>query len=281
MSGVMERTLGILELLSQHAEGLELAVIADRLNMPRSAAHRLLTDLTGAGYVRQRREHGDYSLTTKLVALGLQYLGQSGVIDLSQPLLDRLAESCGELVRLSVIDGERLTWIAKAQGARQGLRYDPDMGSDARLSCSASGLAWMASMSDDDALAMISRQGLGQPEHYGPNAPRTIKQVLAMLNAARKRGYSVTVDTYTSGLSAMAAIVTPANGAPIGVITVAGPTARFTEARMAALAPELLSACQQMAAASGAAPFFRKSSSRSSPEPTTNRTRTRAPSHVA
>ncbi len=29
-----------------------------------------------------------------------------------------------------------------------------------------------------------------------------------MLNAARKRGYSVTVDTFTSGLSAMAAIVT-------------------------------------------------------------------------
>ena len=144
MSGVMERTLGILELLSQHGEGLELAAIADQLNMPRSAAHRLLNDLVRCGYVRQLRDHGDYMLTTKLVSIGLSFLSHSGIVDFSQPLLDRLAEVSGELVRLGVVDGERLTWVARAQGARQGLRYDPDMGSDARLSCSASGIAWMS-----------------------------------------------------------------------------------------------------------------------------------------
>ena len=42
MSGVLERTLGILELLSHEGKGVELAVLAERLNMPKSAAHRLL-----------------------------------------------------------------------------------------------------------------------------------------------------------------------------------------------------------------------------------------------
>ena len=153
MSGVLERTLGILELLSQHGHGLELAAIADPLNIPRSGAHRLLTDLVKCGYVRQARDHGDYVLTTKLVSMGLCYLSNTGIVDIAQPLLDRLAEISGELVRLSVIDGTRLTWVARAQGSRQGLRYDPDMGSDARLSCSASGHAWMAAMTDDEALA--------------------------------------------------------------------------------------------------------------------------------
>ena len=37
MNGVLERTLGILELLSQHGGGLELAAIADQLDIPRSA----------------------------------------------------------------------------------------------------------------------------------------------------------------------------------------------------------------------------------------------------
>ena len=41
MSGVLERTLGILELLAQHGEGLELAAMADQLDIPRSAVHRL------------------------------------------------------------------------------------------------------------------------------------------------------------------------------------------------------------------------------------------------
>jgi DNA-binding IclR family transcriptional regulator len=71
MNGVLERTLGILELLCAHGEGLELAAIAERLNIPKSAAHRLLADLTRCGYVRQSREMGDYLLTTKLVSMGL------------------------------------------------------------------------------------------------------------------------------------------------------------------------------------------------------------------
>ena len=262
MSGVLERTLGILELLAQHGEGLELAAIADCLNMPRSAAHRLLVDLVRCGYVRQLRDHGDYMLTTKLVSMGLSFLSHSGIVDFAQPLLDRLAEISGELVRLSVIDGNRLTWVARAQGARQGLRYDPDMGSDARLSCSSSGLAWMSALSDDEALTLVSQQGLGSREEFGPNAPQTLQDMLALVHATRERGYSITQETYTAGLNGMSAPVRLGAQPPIGVITIAGPTVRFTEERMKALGPELLSFAAQMAAASGTSPFFSKPSSR-------------------
>ena len=188
MNGVLERTLGILELLSQHGEGMELAAIADTLDIPRSAVHRLLADLVRLGYVRQARGHGDYLLTTKLVSMGLSYLSNTGIVDIAQPLLNRLAEVSGELVRLSVVDGDRLTWVARAQGARQGLRYDPDMGSDARLSCSSSGWAWLSTMSDDEALALVAKQGIGQPEQFGPAAPATLQEVLTAVQATRERG---------------------------------------------------------------------------------------------
>lgn len=256
MNGVLERTLGILELLSQHGEGMELAAIADRLDIPRSGVHRLLADLVRLGYVRQARGHGEYLLTTKLVSMGLSYLSNSGIVDIAQPLLNQLAEISGELVRLSVVDGERLTWVARAQGARQGLRYDPDMGSDATLSCSSSGWALMSTLSDDAALALVAKQGLGAPEQFGPNAPTSLQAVLAAVHETRERGYSLTVDTYSLGLSAISAPVRFAGQPAIGVITIAGPTVRFTLERMQALAPELLSVAQQLAAASGASPFF-------------------------
>lgn len=258
MNGVLDRTLGILELLAQHGHGLELAAIADQLNIPRSGAHRLLADLVRCGYVRQTRDHGDYVLTTKLVSIGLSYLSNTGIVDLAQPLLDRLAEISGELVRLSVVDGNRLTWVARAQGARQGLRYDPDMGSDARISCSASGLAWMMALPDDEALALVAQQGIGQPSEYGPNAPVTLQAVMDCVQEARVRGYSVTVETFTAGLNAMAVPVRLNGQPPMGVLTVAGPTVRFTEEKMRTLAPELLSMAAQLAAASGASPFFNK-----------------------
>ena len=256
MNGVLERTLGILELLSQHGEGMELAAVADQLNIPRSAVHRLLADLVRLGYVRQSRGHGDYLLTTKLVSIGLCYLSNSGIVDIAQPLLNRLAEVSGELVRLSVVDGERLTWVARAQGARQGLRYDPDMGSDARLSCSSSGWAWLSSLSDDEGLALVAKQGLGLPDQFGPGAPTTLRAVLDAVHTTRERGYSMTTDTYSLGLSAMSAPVRLANQSAMGVVTIAGPTVRFTAERMQSLAPELQSVASQLAAVSGASPFF-------------------------
>lgn len=256
MNGVLERTLGILELLAQHGEGMELAAVADQLNIPRSAVHRLLTDLVRLGYVRQTRGHGDYMLTTKLVAMGLSYLSNSGIVDIAQPLLNRLAEVSGELVRLSVVDGERLTWVARAQGARQGLRYDPDMGSDARLSCSSSGWAWLSTMDDGEAMALVTKQGLGTPEQFGPAAPTTLAEVLQALQTTRARGYSMTTDTYSLGLSAMSAAVRFQGQPAMGVLTIAGPTVRFTPERMEALGPELLNTAAQLATASGASPFF-------------------------
>src|ERR1700678_4442612 len=117
MSGALERALTVLEKLSAHPEGQSLSALAEAANTSASAAHRLLVALTRCGYVRQARDHGEYTLTIKLVSLGLNFLSLSGVVDVAQPALDRLAADCGELVRLAVVDGTDLTFVAKAQGA--------------------------------------------------------------------------------------------------------------------------------------------------------------------
>ena len=206
-TGTVDRTLRILEALASQPEGLALAALADELNLPRSACHRLLADLVRCGYVRQLREMGDYTLTTRLPALGLSFLGAAGIVDIAQPIIDRLAEESGELVRLALVDGDRLTFVAKAQGARAGLRYDPDMGIDVRLSCSAGGHAWLMTLSEERATELVARQGFGSPREYGPKAPTTFKALMKKLEEDRKRGFSLMMEMYAPGMSAMAAPV--------------------------------------------------------------------------
>lgn len=258
MSGVLERTLAILERLAADVNGVPLATLADELDIPRSATHRLLSDLAERGYVRQSRERGDYVLTTKLVSLGLNYLKHSGVVDLCQPILDRLAESSGELVRLGVVDVDHITWVALSQGARAGLRYDPDMGIDVKLSCTSSGHAWLATLEEDDAITLLTRQGLGLPPGYGPNAPPTIAAVMKQVNQARKQGWALTVDTYAPGLSALSTAIRPAGQGAVGVLAISGPSIRLTEDKMRRLVPDLLAAAQDIAQASGSSPLFRR-----------------------
>ncbi|WP_349569954.1 IclR family transcriptional regulator [Azotobacter salinestris] len=252
----IERALSLLESLTADPGGVPLQNLADRLHIPKSATHRMLADLIRLGYVRQDPQTSRYQLSTKLVALSFRYLANSGA-DLVQPILDRLAEETGELVRLGVIDGERLTWIAKSQGARSGLRYDPDMGRDAPLSSTASGHAWLASMSDAEALARVAQQKPIDCAELGPNAPRTEAELLERLRLAREHGYAWVVESSAVGTAAMAAVVRhPRNHHPIGVLSLAGPSARLGEARMRQLAPRLLAASEELSEASQASELF-------------------------
>ncbi|KAF1051323.1 MAG: Transcriptional repressor IclR [Stenotrophomonas maltophilia] len=252
----IERAFSLLESLTTEPRGLPLQTLAERLQIPKSATHRMLAELTRLGYVRQNPDNARYQLSTRLVAQGFRYLASNGA-DIIQPILDRLALDCGELVRLGVIDGDRQTWIAKAQGARGGLRYDPDMGRDAPLFFTASGHAWLASLDDEQALALVRRQGRADPADFGPNAPRDEAELLGYLRRARERGYAWVEQTSALGTSALAAVVRhPLDGRSIGVMSIAGPSARLSEARLHQLAPALLAAVDELSAASQASELF-------------------------
>ncbi len=257
MSGAMQKTLEILEYLTDYPDGAALAQIATDLNQLRSGCHRTLQELIKYGYVRQLPQRGDYALTTKMASMGLSFLSKSGVVDIAQPVLNRLAATTEELVRLAIVDGERLTLVAKAQGAKSGLLYDPDMGLNLRLSCSAAGHAWLMTLPEDLAIDYVTRQGMGNPKHYGPNAPTSIKALMKMLDTHRKRGYSIIQDTYAPGMNSMAAPVRKGNEPTTGVIVIAGPSARLTLKRMLDFGPALLQASDELAVGGDASPLLK------------------------
>ncbi len=257
MSGSLEKSLAILEYLVDYPDGLPLVQIATDLNQARSGCHRTLQELIRYGYVRQLPTRGDYALTTRMASLGLSFLSKSGVVDIAQPVLDRLAAHSEELVRLAIVVGERLTLVAKAQGARSGLLYDPDMGIDLRLSCSAAGQAWLMTLPEDTAINYVSHQGLGQPEDYGPSAPTSTRALLDILATHRERGYSVIRDSYAPGMSSMAAPVQRQGEPATGVLLIAGPSSRLKLARMEELGPVLLAGAEELALAGHASPLLR------------------------
>jgi IclR family acetate operon transcriptional repressor len=247
-SGLLERTLRVLELLAENAAGMQLYDIAQHLGIPRSATHRVLNSLMEHGYVRQERREGAYQLTAKITSLAFTFLARSGITDFAQPILDRLAAESGELARLAVINGKELIWVAKAQGSTHGLRYDPDMGQVARLSCSASGHAWLSSLSDEEALSLVQAQGFGARREYGPRAPETEEALLRHLRKARRQGFALVQQTYTPWANAVAVPILHEKTRDVSsVVVLAGPTMRFTEERMLALVPSLHAAARELA----------------------------------
>ena len=130
----VDRCLSLIEMLAGAAEGMSLGILAQRLALPKSATHRLLQTLATRGYVSQDAASQDYALSLKVALLGFRYLDARRLPDVAQAELDQLAQHCGEYCRMAVVEGEDLVWIAQAQGAKLGLRYE-DGGSEGAAGC--------------------------------------------------------------------------------------------------------------------------------------------------
>ncbi|MCI2415833.1 IclR family transcriptional regulator [Saccharopolyspora sp. K220] len=241
-TGALSRGLAVLQCLIGATEGVPLTRIAESVDLPKSAAHRILVSLIHEGFVQQLQPSGNYCLTLRIVSLGLRHLASSTIFELAVPVLVRLANESGQLVRLGLVDGEQLLWVAKAQGARAGLRYepDPDHGSEIPLASSASGLAWLSQLTDEQALRLVARQERDDRHPIGHNAPKTLVEVQARLDETRAAGWARVHDSVEEGISAMAApLIDPDSAEAMGVVSIAGPSLQLTDARMEQLAPRL------------------------------------------
>lgn len=248
------RALLVLEHLTEHPDGQGLTDICDDLSLPKSIGHRLLALLIESGYVAQHHQTGRYFLTLKLTMLGLRHYVRTGLDDLAQPILDKLAAETGELARLAVVEGERLVWVAKAQGARSGLRYDPgldqDTGHDVILHATATGKAWLATLPEKQALSMVGDFKMHTPSLYGHNVAKNLETLKKMLQTTRVQGFGIALDEGEPGTAAVAVVVVDdsamGSGAAVGTLSLAGPMMRFGEERRTFFSDRLAKAAKEL-----------------------------------
>jgi DNA-binding IclR family transcriptional regulator len=254
-TGSLPRGLAVLQTLTGVPEGLPLGRLAELVDLPKSAAHRILVTLAEEGFVQQVPSTGNYALTLRIASLGLRHLAGSTIAELARPVLAKLAGESRQLVRLGLVDGQRLLWVARTQGARGGLRYEPDVdhGKEVPLGSSASGLAWLSQLSDDDALRLVAGQNPDARHPMGPGAPTSLADILDRVHQARTRGWGRVHDSFEEGISAMAAPVLGVDGVrAVGVVSIAGPSLQLTDERMEELAEPLKSAAAELSALAGA-----------------------------
>jgi IclR family acetate operon transcriptional repressor len=248
---IVGRCLDTLELLSLEPRGLPLTEIAQRLHLMKSGTHRLLTELQDEGYITQDATSQHYRLSMRFPALGFQYLTGTGILDAAMPHLRVLADETGEFVRMTVADATALTWVAKAQGAKTRLRFEPEMGSDVQLPNTASGKAWLSSMTDAAAVRLVRSSGFALPSGRSTASSPSEKEFLRHLHATRERGYGLSVDESEPGMSAVAVNIVSSKSAPVvlGTVSVAGPTMRVDMTRLIAYVEPLRRAAAKLSSA--------------------------------
>jgi DNA-binding IclR family transcriptional regulator len=245
----VERAFEIVAMLADLEDGASLADIARRLDVNKAIAVKLLTTLERLGIAWRDDVAQRYNLTYRISNLGLRQLQKTRLLDQSAAALKALAEETGELVRLAVVEnGDRITWVYAASGAKRQLQIDPNYSLDAFLHTTAIGKSWLSTLPFERALKLMLRQGIAPLTKHTKVA---IKAIRAELEATRKRGFATSFEETELGVSAIAApiLVTALSGERecVGAVSLAAPTNRMDESTLLACSPQLLRTVDRLA----------------------------------
>lgn len=247
-ASAIDRTLSMLELLAGAEQPLKLSEIAQRLAIPKSAAHRGLTTLVERGWAEQNAQSGLYGLTLYMALLGQTQLARLQIDDLRQSILDDLSRQTRELVRLTALQHDRLVWTASSRGRRSGLVCEPDMGEKIVPHATANGKIWLSTLSRERAIRIAIDAGLGSADRLRTKTITTIEELNAELDRTAARGYGIAKGEAEDGVGAVAVAIV-VKDALVGTISVAAPLARLDPARIEEIVPLLRRAAQNIALA--------------------------------
>lgn len=112
----LDKGLDILELLAGHLQGMTRAEIIKALNRSPSEIYRMLERLVARRYVIRSTEGDRYSLSLKLLALGLCHPPIGRMVALAQPLMNQFSAQAEQSCHLGVYDQGNVLVIAQVPG---------------------------------------------------------------------------------------------------------------------------------------------------------------------
>ncbi len=218
----VERTLAILESLSEANTGLTLPELSRRLSLPKSSTHCLLLTLERRGYLIRNERTRRYMLALKLFSLANVALGGIKLRDQASPFLQGLMQRCRMTVHMAVLEHDEAVIVEKVEPPPGVHRIATWVGKRLDLHCSAVGKALIAHLPEEKLLSLVGEHRLAR---YNDNTLTSLRRLKQEIEETRRRGYSIEDEEGELGCRCIGAPVLGGPGEAIAAISVAGTTA--------------------------------------------------------
>jgi DNA-binding IclR family transcriptional regulator len=223
-----DRCLAILELLSQHPDGLTLSDIHRLLGVSKNMVFRILNDLSSRGYTN-KTESKTYSLGNKLLELAVPRITNRNLVDEAAPEIKALRDESGESVGLLVpIENEAV--LVYFQPSHQPIRTIYDVGVRIPLYSNAPGKVFLAFGDEKERRRRLKLQSFKRFTARTITNPAKLEK---QLEIARKEGYTVDQAEEIEGSHCVAAPVYDHDGRLVAAVVVTGPLERITTHKFA------------------------------------------------
>jgi DNA-binding IclR family transcriptional regulator len=234
---VIARAAEMLRALQASPGGLTQADLCERLGLPRSTVHRILGALEEEGLVTNSRTRGWYRLGPEIARMADSIRRE--LLAQIHPYLQRLSREINETVDLSILDGDRATFLDQVVAPHR-LRAVSAVGESFPLHACAPGKAMLAAMPPAAAATILSSR-LHRLTPHTITAPAALR---AELRKVRETEVGFDREEHTEGICAIGACIDPSDANPMAV-SVPMPAQRFY-GREDELAAALLAACSEI-----------------------------------
>ena len=217
------RSLRLLIALADTEGGARLADLSDRLDLPVPTVHRLLQALIAEGFALQDLGSRRYELGPSAARLADVSQTHEALRHRARPVLERVMETCGETVFLTVRSGDQLQYIDTVMPSAT-VRMVGRPGERDLLHATSQGKVLLA------FLPSPRREEIVQHLHFKHLTARTVTdraRFLAELEVVRERGFALQNEEREEGIRAVAAPVLDPGGYPVASICLAGPSSRL------------------------------------------------------
>lgn len=216
----IERAFAVLSALSGGPIGV--TEVAERADLPKSTAARLLSSLSREGAVEQVPGDTRYRLGPRIALLAEGIVPVRSLVTTVRPILEELAAQTGETAGLSVAEGYVVHYVDQV-GTSHQVQVRDWTGTRVPMHAVSSGLIFLAQLPASTLDAFLERP----LEAFTPGtltAPDALRERLA---AVRADGYAWVHEEFAEGLSSVAAGVADATGSLAAAVHVHGPAYRF------------------------------------------------------
>lgn len=221
----VDKAASLLDLFSVDEPEHGLTEISRRSGFDKATTRRLLVSLARNGFVEQDRETRQYRLGAGLTRLARIREARLPILQTSLPFIRELAAATSETVHLAEVANGSLLTVFVEHPARAN-RVNVNVGEYLPLHSTGSGIAYLAQAREEEVQAALSRPLAAFTSHTVTEPAA----VLAEVEAARKRGYSIMDQAFEEGVFSVAAAILGSDGYAIGTLAIAAPVARTSKA---------------------------------------------------
>jgi DNA-binding IclR family transcriptional regulator len=220
-----DRTLAILEALSEKAGGLTVAELTRVLEVPQNSVFRITATLHERGYLHRRESDRRFVLSNRLFDLARPKVNEKSLVVCAYEAMKALRDRCGETVQLLVFSEAKAVVLEQVTG-RHAVKVMGEVGLRVPLYSCAPGKAILSRLPEEEFESWMAGRRL---KKFTATTLATRKALEADLAMARRRGYAADVAEGIEGIHCVAAPILNDYEYPVAAVTLMAPVFRLAE----------------------------------------------------